>query len=80
MTDTQHIPFGLREPGERFSGFSISGDGNFVVFNGNYTETDQFGSRDVSKVYVYDRNADRVTLLSNSATHTPDYFRRHATN
>ena len=71
LTDTQHIPLGLREPGERFSGFSVSGDGNFVVFNGDYTESDQFGSHEVNKVYVYDRNADRVTVLSDPVTHAP---------
>ena len=42
-----------------------------MVFNGEYTETDQFGSHEVNKVYVYDRNADRVTVLSDPVTHTP---------
>ena len=69
LTDAQHIPLGLRETGERFSGFAISGDGNFVVFSGTYTVNGQFGPQDVSKVYLYDRNADKVTLLTNSMTH-----------
>ena len=69
LTDAQHIPLGLRETGERFSGFTISGDGNFVVFSGTYTVDGQFGPQDVSKVYLYDRNADKVTLLTDSVTH-----------
>ena len=69
LTDAQHIPLGLRETGESFSGFSISGDGNFVVFTGTYTVGDQFGTHDVNKVYLYDRNADKVTLLTDSVTH-----------
>ena len=69
LTDAQHIPLGLRETGERFSGFTISGDGNFVVFSGTYTVNGQFGPQDVSKVYLYDRNADKVTLLTDSMTH-----------
>ena len=69
LTDAQHIPLGLRETGESFSGFTISGDGNFVVFSGTYTVNGQFGPQDVSKVYLYDRNADKVTLLTDSVTH-----------
>src|SRR4029077_15500374 len=69
LTDAQHIPLGLRETGERFSGFTISGDGNFVVFSGTYTVNGQFGPQDISKVYLYDRNADKVTLLTDSVTH-----------
>ena len=69
LTDAQHIPLGLRETGERFSGFTISGDGNFVVFSGTYTVNGQFGPQDVSKVYLYDRNADKVTLLTDLMTH-----------
>ena len=69
LTDAQHIPLGLRETGERFSGFTISGDGNFVVFSGTYTVNGQFGPQDISKVYLYDRNADKVTLLTDSMTH-----------
>src|SRR4029077_16163114 len=69
LTDAQHIPLGLRETGESFSGLCISRHGNFVVFSGHYTVNDQFGPRGVNKVYLYDRNADKVTLLTDSVTH-----------
>src|SRR5581483_5960958 len=69
LTDTAHIPLGLRESGERFNGFSISGDGGYAVFVGKYTVTDQFGSHDVNKVYVYNRALDQVTLLTDKITH-----------
>ena len=71
LTDAEHIPLGLRESGERFSGFAISGDGHFVVINGEYLVSDQFGSHRVNKVYIYDREADQVTLLTDSVTHAP---------
>ena len=45
-----------------------------------YTVNDQFGPQDVNKVYLYDRNADKVTLLTDSVTHATITAESNATD
>ena len=40
-----------------------------MVFTGDYTVNDQFGSHDVNKVYVYDREPTRSRFLPIQVTH-----------
>src|SRR5262249_47198087 len=71
LTDEQHIPAALRAAGERFEGFAISGDGYFSVIKVTSSVTDQFATHEANKVYIYDREHDRVTLLADPNTHDP---------
>src|SRR6185437_9737102 len=71
LTDDAHIP--VKQPGELFSGFSISDDGGTVVFRGEYATGNPPGNgpSNVSLIYVYDRTTDTTSVLTNPATNTP---------
>jgi VCBS repeat-containing protein len=71
LTDTAHIPVGSRLPGESYVGFSISGDGAFVVFQGEREVTDTFGTHHEGRLFVYNRAEDKVTLLPYSVDDLP---------
>ncbi|HZL31902.1 MAG TPA: FecR domain-containing protein [Pseudolabrys sp.] len=72
LTDDAHLS--VKQEGELFSGFSISGDGSNVVFRGEYQVADAnspTGFDDVSHIYVYNRGTDTVHLLNNPANDQP---------
>jgi VCBS repeat-containing protein len=73
LTDTTHIPNDLRLDGEAYVGFSISGDGAFVVFQGEREvfdpESEQHHTE--GRIFVYDRAADETRLLVNPVTQEP---------
>jgi VCBS repeat-containing protein len=71
LTDAAHIPIESRLPGESYIGFSISGDGAFVVFQGEREVTDTFGTHTEGRLFVYDRAADETRLLRNPVTQEP---------
>src|SRR5205814_975154 len=74
LTDTAHIP--SRPDGEHYTGFSISGNGNTVVFRGEYFVTDPqspTGQDQINEIYVYDRTSDTVHLLTNPADNNTPY-------
>ena len=55
------------QPGEQFDQGSISGDGNLVVFRGDYTVNGQNESSD----YLFNRSTDTVTALIPGANDQP---------
>jgi VCBS repeat-containing protein len=69
LTDSAHIQNQL--DGEVYSGFSILGDGSFAVFTGEHDVTDEFGTHNEARLYVYDRVHDQTRMLSDPVSHQP---------
>src|SRR4029078_5428690 len=42
---------------------SISGDGRYVVYQGHYEVTDEFGTHSESEIYLFDRIINQTTII-----------------
>jgi VCBS repeat-containing protein len=73
LTDNYHIHADVRLPGEAYVGFSITGDGQYVVFQGEREVPDTFGTgtHQEGRLFIYDRVADQTRLLPYSVDDLP---------
>src|SRR5262249_9552715 len=50
--------------GETYQGIpSVSADGRYVVYQGHYQVTDQFGTHSESEIYLFDRITNQTALV-----------------